>query len=276
MEAYQDMFQLQKHRSSAFARPYSSEFYNILLMEGSGTLSVDFTDYTFEGKIALFTSPYQHLNIGGDSDFEVDQLTFHGDFYCIEYHKNEVACNGLLFNNIYKQPYITLQDDEISLIFDKLRFELSQNEPHSEPILRSYLQLILAIASRIKKQEQQLEAESTPNPMEQFRELVEVHFLTQRNTLFYAEQMAFSHSAFARKVKKYFGKSPSQLIQDRVILEAKKQLHLTHKSIKEVAAALNFEDEHYFSRYFKKQTGVSPTHFREKVGISIVADSSMR
>lgn len=276
MEAYQDIFQLQKHPSSAFSQPYSSEFYNILLLEGSGTLSVNFTDYTFEGKIALFTSPYQHLSISADTDFEVDQLIFHGDFYCIEYHKNEVACNGLLFNNIYKQPFITLRDDEIASIFDKLRMELSQNEPHSEPILRSYLQLILAIGSRIKKREQQLEAESTLHPMEQFRELVEQHFLTQRNTPFYAEQMALSHSAFARKVKRHFGKSPSQLIQDRVILEAKKQLHLTYKSIKEVAAALHFEDEHYFSRYFKKHTGISPTHFREKVGISIVADLSMR
>lgn len=276
MEAYQDIFQLQKHRSNAFARPYASEFYNILLLEGSGTLSVDFTDYAFEGKIALFTSPYQHLSITSNTDLEVDQLIFHGDFYCIEYHKNEVACNGLLFNNIYKQPFITLQDDEIRLIFDKLRSELNQNEPHSEPILRSYLQLILAIGSRIKKREQQLEAEGTLHPMEQLRELVEQHFLTQRNTLFYAKAMALSHSAFARKVKKHFGKSPSQLIQDRVILEAKKQLHLTHKSIKEVAAALNFEDEHYFSRYFKKHTGISPTHFREKVGISVVADLSMR
>jgi AraC-like DNA-binding protein len=276
MEAYQDLFQLQKNRSSAFAQHYSSEFYNILLLEGSGTLSLDFTEYEFEGKIALFTSPYQHLSISSDTDFEVDQLTFHGDFYCIEYHKNEVACNGLLFNNIYKQPFITLQDDEIRLIFDKLRLELNKNEPHSEPILRSYLQLILAIGSKIKKQAQQLEADTTSHPIEQFRELVELHFLTQRNTMFYAEQLSLSHSAFARKTKKHFGKSPSQLIQDRVILEAKKQLHLTHKSIKEVAAALNFEDEHYFSRYFKKHTGISPTHFREKVGISVVADLSMR
>ena len=72
------------------------------------------------------------------------------------------------------------------------------------------------------------------------------------------------------------GKSPSQLIQERVMLEAKKQLHLTHKSIKEVAAALHFSDEHYFSRFFKKQAGISPTVFREKVGISIVADLSMK
>ena len=66
-----------------------------------------------------------------------------------------------------------------------------------------------------------------------------------------------------------------QLIQERVTLEAKKLLHLTYKSVKEIAAELNFEDEFYFSRYFKKNVGVSPLRYREKVGISIVAKISM-
>ena len=56
-----------------------------------------------------------------------------------------------------------------------------------------------------------------------------------------------------------------------MLLEAKKKLHLTYKSIKEIANELGFEDEFYFSRYFKKLTNVSPKTFRENVGISIVA-----
>ncbi|MGV3503199.1 MAG: hypothetical protein ACO1O1_05790 [Adhaeribacter sp.] len=104
MTEYQDLFQLRKLSASSFSQPHSSEFYHILLMEGSGTLSIDFTDYHFQGRIALFTSPYQHISLAGTTDFAIDQLAFHGDFYCIEYHKNEVACNGLLFNNIHKQP----------------------------------------------------------------------------------------------------------------------------------------------------------------------------
>ncbi|MHC2992100.1 AraC family transcriptional regulator [Pontibacter sp. HJ8] len=276
MITFQDLFKLQKLSCSAFARQYSSEYYNILLMEGSGRISIDFVEYDFEGKIALFTTPYQHISIAGTTDFDIEQLTFHGDFYCIEYHKDEVACNGLLFNNIYKQPFIPLRDHELDLIFEKLRFEIGKGEAYSEPILRTYLQLILAISSKIKRLEQQPDAGSIPGPLEKFRELLESNFLTQRNITFYADQMALSPNALAKKCKRHFGKSPSQLIQERVVLEAKKQLHLTYKSIKEIAAVLNFADEHYFSRFFKKHTGVSPTVFREKVGISVVADSSMR
>ena len=60
-----------------------------------------------------------------------------------------------------------------------------------------------------------------------------------------------------------------------MILEAKKQIHLTYKSIKEIARDFGFEDEFYFSRYFKKEVGISPKKFREKVGISIVAKKSI-
>ena len=73
------------------------------------------------------------------------------------------------------------------------------------------------------------------------------------------------------QVKKQYGKTPSKLIRERLTLEAKRLLHLTYKSIKEIAHELGFNDEFYFSRYFKKEVGVSPKVFREKVGISIAA-----
>ncbi len=62
------------------------------------------------------------------------------------------------------------------------------------------------------------------------------------------------------------------MTHERIILEAKKKLHLTRQSIKEIAYALNFTDEFYFSRFFKNFVKVSPQTYREKTGISIVAD----
>ena len=245
-------------------------------MEGNGTIHVDFVEYELEGRIALFTSPYQHLAINATHPFDVQQLAFHGDFYCIEYHKKEVACNGLLFNNIYNQPFILIKENELEFFFKQIRLEAEKNEPFSQPILRSYLQLILAISSKIKLLDPDIMLEDTSSQgLSPFKELLEKHFLVQRMPAFYAEQLSLSSNVFTKKCKKNFGKSPTQLIQERVVLEAKKQLHLTHKNVKEIAADMNFGDEHYFSRYFKKHTGVSPSVFREKVGISIVADLSI-
>jgi AraC family transcriptional activator of pobA len=204
-------------------------------------------------------------------------LQFHGDFYCIAYHKAEVACNGLLFNNIFVEPSISLLPEEsvsFSELMTQLEVELSRQEPN-EAVLTAYLQLYLAKASQIKLKSAPVELRKTDAPMEDFKIALEANFLLMRRPADYAALLQLSPNAFAKRCSRYFGKSPSRLIQERVVLEAKKKLHLSRQSIKEIAYSLNFEDEYYFSRFFKKLTKVSPQTFREKTGISIMADLSI-
>lgn len=254
----------------------SDPFYHIYLFQGDGTVNIDATDYIFSGNIALFTTPYQ--TIAFKNEMQLRSLLFHGDFYCIEYHKKEVACNGLLFNNIYDQPFIILDAEEFSEmhnLFDKLAAELSFKDSYSQAVVRAYLQLMLALSSKVKKGSSGLaEDEVLRHPIGRFKALLEQHFKRERSPSFYAEQLGIAPNTFSKQCKEYFLKSPSQLIHERVILEAKKQIHLTYKSMKVIAAELNFDDENYFSRYFKKHASITPTTFREDVGISIVADLS--
>ena len=253
-------------------------FYNIFLFEGNGTVKADLTEYNVSGKILLFTTPYQFVRFNASEPFDIQILQFHGDFYCIEYHKKEVACNGLLFNNIYLQPFIELNNDgyiEIGDLFDRLSKEVHHSDTYSQAVVRAYLQLVLALSSKIKIADLDSIANENRNiPIMRFKTLLEEHFIKERQPSFYAEQLGISPNAFSKQCKLQFLRSPSELIQERVILEAKKLIHLTYKNMKEIAAELNFDDENYFSRYFKKHTGITPTTFRETVGISIVADLS--
>ena len=256
----------------------SSPLYTIFLFEGSGKVSVDLVEYSFNGKIVLFSTPYQMVYFNVESPIKVRKLQFHGDFYCIEYHKKEVACNGLLFNNIYQQTFINLKEEdfaEIDFILRKMIIELQDSNTYAAAVVKAYLQLILALCSKIKSKDNSIEAEKNAHhPLMNFKELLENNFHKERQPSFYAAKMGISPNNFSKICKQYFLKTPSTLIHERVILESKKLIHLTYKSMKEIAAELNFDDENYFSRYFKKHTGITPTAFRENVGISIAADLS--
>ncbi|MGE9310665.1 helix-turn-helix domain-containing protein [Niabella sp. CJ426] len=251
-------------------------YYLILLFDGTASFSIDFIEHTCNGKSLLFLSPYQLLQWNAHNPPVVDLLRFHGDFYCIEYHKEEVACNGILFNNIYERPFISVPEvifQEITAAFYKIKAMENSSQHADLSIMRSYLQLILALSS---KEKQIIMAENRvaghgKNSLASFQNLLEQHFISSRSVSFYAAHYGLSVNAFSKQIKKQFSKTPSQLIQERLILESKRLLHLTFKSIKEIATELGFEDGFYFSRFFKKETGVPPKTFREKVGISIAA-----
>jgi AraC-like DNA-binding protein len=234
--------------------------------------------YPFSGPSVLFLAPFQSLWISGVSRMMGEVVQFHGDFYCIEFHKPEVACNGLLFNNVYLSPVLSVSRNQLAQIQELLRnMAVELNLKHQdESVLISYLQLFLAVCSRIKRAqlEQGLLAFDRDEQMEHLKALIDAHFLTNRRPFEYAKLLNVTTNSLAKRCRKYFAKSPSQLIQERTALEAKKRLHLTRQSVKEIAFSLHFEDEHYFSRFFKKAVGVSPQAFRRKSGISPVADSS--
>ena len=269
---------LQLFNSENFTKnEISSPYYFIIIIDGTADFLIDFNQYSTNGKTLIFLSPYQLLQWKEVTFSDLRILKFHGDFYCIEYHKEEVACNGILFNSIYETPFVHVSDiifDEIKWITDKLKSLQSATFSYDIAVSKTYLQLILALSSREKQLQNKINSPKITDSLN-FSNLLENYFIRERSVAFYAEYYHLSVDAFSKKIKKNYGKSPSKLIQERLILEAKKQIHLTYKSIKEIARDFGFEDEFYFSRYFKKEVGISPKKFREKVGISIVAKKSI-
>jgi len=256
----------------------NDSYYYVILLKDVKSISINVVDYETADFTVLFLTPFQLLNIQLQSNSMVKVLQFHADFYCIEYHKKEVACNGVLFNNIFERPLI----DTTSQFYEEINtlFELVEKIQHSIvsynlSIMKAYLQLILALCNREMLVQRQLYNHTSSITLSDLRNLINANFIEQRSVQFYADHYSMNMNSFSKRVKQEYGKSPLVLIQERMILEAKKLLHLTYKSIKEVAVVLGFEDVFYFSRFFKKHVGVSPKKFRQEVGIAEIAEKSI-
>ncbi|WP_159637719.1 helix-turn-helix domain-containing protein [Sphingobacterium composti Ten et al. 2007 non Yoo et al. 2007] len=264
--------------SSAGHIQLNDPYYYVILLKYVKSISINVVEYKTVDFTVLFLTPYQLLNVKLLPNSIVKVLQFHADFYCIEYHKKEVACNGVLFNNIFERPLI----DTTAQFFEETHILLEQVEKIQQSvasfdlsIMKAYLQLILALCNREMLVHRQEYIHTSNNSLSDLRNLINENFIQQRSIQFYADYYNMNVNSFSKRVKQEYGKSPLVLIQERLILEAKKLLHLTYKSIKEIAVTLAFEDVFYFSRFFKKHVGVSPKKFREEVGIAGIAEKSI-
>jgi AraC family transcriptional regulator, transcriptional activator of pobA len=77
-----------------------------------------------------------------------------------------------------------------------------------------------------------------------------------------------SPKALGKITRNHFNKTLTNMIAERIIIEAKRELYLTSKPVKSIAYELGFNDEFYFSRFFKNNAEVSPQLYRDTVGFA--------
>lgn len=263
--------------NSHFDHVQRLNYYTILLLlSGTARLNADFSEYKLSAPAMLFFSVYQPFMLSAEADCKGLVLHFHSDFFCIHKHHHEVACNGVLFNNIYKQPYIVLSEEDegefLQLIMN-IRKELQNPDLAHHELLVSYLKILLIRCSRIRLEQQKDAADGVagkepPLVLHNLIEAIEAHFRKIHAPADYASLLNISPKALAKIIKNHFQKTLGKMISERIMIEAKRELYLTSKPVKAIAFELGFDDEYYFSRLFKKHTSVSPQLYRETVGFA--------
>lgn len=255
----------------------------IWIQKGKGRYKADLSEYEFSDNTMFFFTPYQPFQFIAEGDLSGIALHFHPDFFCIEKHQKEVSCNGVLFNNIYQPPTISVADKEavsFKELLDKFKSEMNNDGLAQYELLISYLKIFLINASRLKldqhpEAKKQLEEEDKPFVLQKLKNLIEKHYREKHTPSAFAELLFITPKALGKLTKTHFNKTPSELIHERIIIEAKRELYLTNKAVKEIAAELGFDDEFYFSRFFKNNVNVSPQVYREKVGFNRGGNLSM-
>lgn len=252
-------------------------YYTLIwVQKGNGKVKVDFSEYDFTENQLLAFAPYQPFMLSTTRAIEGVVIHFHPDFFCIVKHHDEVACNGVLFNNIYEPPYVLI--DEVAkatfnMVVEQMKVEMQNPALAQYELLVSYLKIFLITASRLKKEQQPKEASkmddnSAPFILQNLKNYIESNFKIKHSASDYANLLNISPKALAKITKNHFNKTLTDLISERIIIEAKRELYLTNKAVKEIAYELGYDDEHYFSRFFKNNAHVSPQMYRDTVGFA--------
>lgn len=253
----------------------SDTFAASLLTDGEAVYKIGLQEYEMKANSFYFMSPQQ-----------------------LRYYKKIKPWKGYVFLfseefihqfsklNIYQEfPFFQLDANvqlqlngnevkELILLLEKL-FELYEsNETDKLKFIYHYLSLVLLTAKKwyLKQNDVGVKAQKTVLLSKAFDELLEKHFFeiaTQKvekilGVSDFAKKLNVSTNYLSDTVKRETGKTPTQIIKERTILEAKSLLRNTTLNVSEVAYFLNFEDPSYFAKYFKNATGISPSNFKEK------------
>jgi len=200
-----------------------------------------------------------------------EQLTvwqFNREFYCIIDHDAEVGCVGFLFYGIQHPMFIRLNEEEAQELeyLEKICANEMEVKDHFQgEMLRTLLKRIIIKTTRMAKAQNESYRQFPDERMDLVRKfslLVEEHFKKQHQVRFYAEALNKSPKTLSNVFALLKQPAPSAIIRERLVLEAKRYLHYTDKSAKEIAYELGFESPAHFSRFFKMYSGSNISAFR--------------
>ncbi len=231
------------------------------------TYNIDFEEYVFTDNVLFFLSPGQVFTVESEQIKTAYRLVFKRDFYCIQTHDKEVACNGVLFNNIYETPFVIPCEKDIAkfkIILESLIEEFQQNETAQYDMLQSYRKQFMICAVRVKKENRPIKEVTETRLFKDFSVLVDQNFKTLHTVTSYSDRLGISPKSVTKHFQKLGGIKPSTFIKNRILLEAKRLLVYTDKSVKEIAFELGFNDPSYFTRLFTKVVLKSPLQFKKE------------
>ncbi|MDR6762079.1 YesN/AraC family two-component response regulator [Flavobacterium sp. 2755] len=262
--------------SSYFDHIQRNNYFTIIIItSGEGVAKVDLCEYAFQENTLFAFYPYQPFMLASEGTLTGISIQFHHDFFCIYRHHKEIAANGILFNNIYQQPFILLDQNNKQTLMNIVREivnELKVDALRKDEVLVSYLKIFLVLATRIKLEQQSIENvngnEKQTLIIQNLRNAIEDNFRTKHSASDYADMLHVTPTVLARTAKNHFNMTLSDLITERIIVEAKRELYLTNKTVKEIAYELGYDDEYYFSRVFKGKTDISPQIYRDTIGFN--------
>lgn len=235
----------------------------LLLEEGALAIDIDFQKYRVTSRSVVYIHPDQVHRIGAFEDATVSYWVINNENLNDERHK--------LLEDLSPVSPIQLDEETFSIIVDAVLLSLKIAERRDDKLYHSLIKdscntLVGLVASSYAKGIKTIDALSRFEAISKaFKAILEHNFISSKKPAAYAASLHISTHYLNECVKNTTGHSVSKHIQNRLVLEAKRLLYHSGKSVKEIAAELGFDDYPYFSRLFSKITGITPLAFRNSV-----------
>jgi AraC-like DNA-binding protein len=213
-------------------------------------------------------SPGQAHKLELSNDIEGYIFIFTADFYLLNRSNQNSLIEFPFFYTIHQDnPPLPLENESdirfLEGLFRQGIAEISQSGTYTSDLLRSVLDLILTTcAARYKVSENMLNKGKGQILVKRFFHLLEENHQKNLTLSDYSGMMGVTANHLTQTVKLLTGKTSSQIVKAKQLMEIKRLLVHTNLSVSEIANQLNFDDQSYFTKFFKRETGITPIQYR--------------
>ena len=252
-----------------FEEAHRHAHYEIIwLRKGEGVHQIDMVPYPYSGSTVFLLSPGQVHQLKPTEKADGFVIKFLASLFRDARDLEESLIATHLFDNIQVQPLLKVSD-AAHLVYDDffktMELEFNADEADKEGMLLAYLKLLLTHLGRLKKHQTGQETMVfDPNYalFQRYKTAIEQHYRQEHGVYYYANLLATQPRTLNALCQKYTGKTAGRIIAERITLEARRELYHESYRIKEISFQLGFEDPAYFTRFFRKQTGLSPQAYK--------------
>ena len=258
---------LQQHSNLHF--PHKHNFYHLIFFtNGAGSHSIDFDRFEIKQNHMYFMSPGQIHTWEFKGEMEGYVVNFSDAFFQSFLLRSDFIENFSFFSGNSIAGVLNLSQIEAQVVQETFEELLIQSETihiHRWDMIRI---LLLKIFITLEQKNNEDVAKDVSNYnialLKNFQKLIEKNYKKLRLPMEYADLLYITPNHLNALCKDQTGVAAGELIRNRIILEAKRMLINQQINISEIAYELNFKDNSYFSKFFKKQVGTSPEEFRKK------------
>ncbi|MEZ4827653.1 MAG: AraC family transcriptional regulator [Bacteroidia bacterium] len=249
--------------------PHRHPFYEIcFFLQGSGESEIDFRRSAVCSPGLHFIGPGRVHRIEGDTESLGYVIAFTREFFCREESERRLLDEASFFLAGTEDPSLLLENEDIEyirMVMENMVRDYLSTRAWKDNLLRAWLKIILIRSIELFREKTGTADTSNIHArfiVEKFQILLEKHYKNYHQVNEYADQLAITPDHLNRLTRQTLGKKASDMILDRIILEASRLLLFSDLNVKEIAYQLSFTDPSYFGRLFRKKTGQSPNMFR--------------